>query len=481
MSFQGPGTGLTGTATSLNIGGSAGSLSTTYTAGRILYGAGSGVPTTSSTFFYDSANGRLGIGTASPQTPLHVFSNVGIALSNNSTVVYTGSGTLGYGFGGGVGAGTQFQFRILSQTVNRDNGAGPNFDYGAQGDLVFQRKTNNLFGGGVNDQTYTEVMRIGGATGYVGIGTASPQSPLHIYQTSTGAGVSSLLIGDSPGYANNKTPLSIMLSTLGVGEPMSINMGRTATTSSTFIGYVYTGGGAADYFWIAGYGYAVGSGFNVRNDGRVGIGTTNPSYPLQVTGEAYTSGTVYVGTTSNDPTYYRFNGVNIRSDGRIFSRGSGHSFGIDSSSGTQIQFWTDNGGSRVACGSIASSGSTTYYYQSSDYRLKDNIAPITGALNIISSLNPVTYTWKSDGSPGHGFIAHELQEVVPDAVVGEKDAVDSEGNIKPQGIDKSYLVSYLTAAIQELSAENTTLKTQMSALEARLAALEGTMGSRAGA
>ena len=124
--------------------------------------------------------GNVGIGTTSPQAPLHVFSNVGIALSNNSTVVYTGSGTIGYGYGGGVGAGTQFQFRILSQTVNRDNGAGPNFDYGAQGDLVFQRKTNNLFSGGVNDQTYTEVMRIGGATGYVGIGTTSPQQALDV-------------------------------------------------------------------------------------------------------------------------------------------------------------------------------------------------------------------------------------------------------------------------------------------------------------
>jgi hypothetical protein len=179
------------------------------------------------------------------------------------------------------------------------------------------------------------------------------------------------------------------------------------------------------------------------------------------------SGTVYVGTTNTDPTLGRVNGINLRSDGRIFSRSSGHSFGIDSTSGTQIQFWTDNGSNRVATGAITSSGSTTSYTSASDYRLKENVQPITMAMDVISSLNPVTYTWKSDGSPGHGFIAHELQEVVPDAVVGEKDAVDSDGNIKSQGIDKSYLVSYLTAAIQELSTKNAALEARLAALEAR--------------
>jgi hypothetical protein len=79
---------------------------------------------------------------------------------------------------------------------------------------------------------------------------------------------------------------------------------------------------------------------------------------------------------------------------------------------------------------------------------------------------PVTYTWKADGSVGQGFIAHELQEVVPDCVTGEKDAVNEDGSIKPQGIDTSFLVATLTAAIQELSAKN-------DALEARVAALEG--------
>jgi hypothetical protein len=75
-----------------------------------------------------------------------------------------------------------------------------------------------------------------------------------------------------------------------------------------------------------------------------------------------------------------------------------------------------------------------------------------GALAKVSALKPCTFKWKSDGSEGQGFIAHELQEVCPDAVTGEKDAVDADGNPQYQGIDTSFLVATLTAAIQELTA-----------------------------
>ena len=100
-------------------------------------------------------------------------------------------------------------------------------------------------------------------------------------------------------------------------------------------------------------------------------------------------------------------------------------------------------------GGVTSSGSTTSFLTSSDYRLKDNVAPMTGALAKVAALKPVTYKWKVDGSDGEGFIAHELQEVCPDAVTGEKDAVNEDGSIKPQGIDTSFLVATLTAALQE--------------------------------
>ena len=110
--------------------------------------------------------------------------------------------------------------------------------------------------------------------------------------------------------------------------------------------------------------------------------------------------------------------------------------------------------------------SSVNYVTSSDYRLKENIAPMTGALAKVAALKPVTYKWKVDGSDGQGFIAHELQEVCPDAVSGEKDAVDEDGNIKPQGIDTSFLVATLTAAIQEQQAI-------IQSLTARIEALEG--------
>jgi len=131
--------------------------------------------------------------------------------------------------------------------------------------------------------------------------------------------------------------------------------------------------------------------------------------------------------------------------------------------GTFYHFnFLENGTQR---GSITSNGTATTYGTSSDYRLKENIAPMTGALSTVAQLNPVTYKWKSNGSDGQGFIAHELQAIVPDAVVGEKDAVNEDGSIKPQGIDTSFLVATLTAAIQEQQALITTLTARITALE----------------
>ena len=125
--------------------------------------------------------------------------------------------------------------------------------------------------------------------------------------------------------------------------------------------------------------------------------------------------------------------------------------------GETAQFYRDT----TKVGSISVTTTATSYNTSSDYRLKENVAPMQNALATVAQLNPVTYTWKADGSAGQGFIAHELQAVVPDAVTGEKDAVDEEGNPQYQGVDTSFLVATLTKAIQELNAKVEALEAQL--------------------
>jgi len=143
--------------------------------------------------------------------------------------------------------------------------------------------------------------------------------------------------------------------------------------------------------------------------------------------------------------------------------------------GSRYMQFLNSAGSET--GNINQNGTTTVAYTtSSDYRLKEDIAPMSGALATVSALKPCTYKWKSDGSAGQGFIAHELQEVVPDCVTGEKDAVqtytDEDGNeqtrIKPQGVDTSFLVATLTAAIQELNAKVDAQATTIAELQAKV-------------
>jgi hypothetical protein len=123
--------------------------------------------------------------------------------------------------------------------------------------------------------------------------------------------------------------------------------------------------------------------------------------------------------------------------------------------------------SNASAGNISTTNNSTAYATSSDYRLKKDIAPMTGALAKVAALKPCTYKWKADGSNGQGFIAHELAEVVPDAVIGEKDAVNADGAPKYQGIDVSFLVATLTAALQEAHGLIKDLQARVDALEAK--------------
>ena len=110
-------------------------------------------------------------------------------------------------------------------------------------------------------------------------------------------------------------------------------------------------------------------------------------------------------------------------------------------------------------GGISSGTSSTSFNTTSDYRLKENVVPLTNALNILEQVKPKSFNFIIEPDEvQHGFIAHELQEVLPYAVTGEKDAVDEEGKIRPQQVDYSKLIGLLVGAIQELSARITELE-----------------------
>jgi hypothetical protein len=117
-------------------------------------------------------------------------------------------------------------------------------------------------------------------------------------------------------------------------------------------------------------------------------------------------------------------------------------------------------------GSISITASSTAYNTSSDYRLKENVTDLTGAADRLAQIPVRRFNFIIDPARTvDGFLAHEVQTVIPEAVTGEKDAVDEDGNPEYQAIDQSKLVPLLTAALQEALTEINDLKTRVTALE----------------
>ena len=170
-------------------------------------------------------------------------------------------------------------------------------------------------------------------------------------------------------------------------------------------------------------------------------------------------------TFSNNSSGSYVDKFTIGSNGQPgFDFGSTYAYFNKENTGVIVEFRT--GGS--AKGNIGIGGSDVSYNTSSDYRLKENVAAISDGITRVKQLKPSKFNWISDDTNTliDGFLAHEVSSVVPSAVTGAKDAVDSDSNPVHQVIDQSKMIPLLTAALKEAI-------TKIETLESKVAALEG--------
>ena len=349
------------------------------------------------------------------------YTTNGVAYATSATGLVTGS-TLSYNgtrlLIGGVSAGT-VALSIPAGDITSDVSSG-SFAVGNYGDTssalrLSTRGFTNFITGATDGTNGTEQMRITSVG--LGIKTSSPIAPLTVQ-------------GDSGG-------LSISI------------IGRSTGQNESWL------------YWYKNGGSVLNAGILGDNQGlkfAIGSGATEAA-------RFDTSGNLLVGTTNiGIYSFASATGVNINAAGTIGASSSGTTLFVNrtTSDGAVVGFY--RAGNQV--GTISVTTSATAYNTSSDYRLKNTIAPMTGALAKVAQLKPVTYKWNADNSDGQGFIAHELAEIIPDCVTGQKDAVDADGNPQYQGIDTSFLVATVVAALQEQQALITQLTERITALEA---------------
>jgi hypothetical protein len=390
---------------------------------------------------------RIGNGDAGAVTDavtINSSGNVGVGTSSPSQTLHVVNGTSSGGLIQYDGkSNSEFGLRIQS------NISGGNFesDFANGTTALLDLYANSAVTSGgdllvARTQSATPVFLVKG-NGSVGIGTSSPNTygQLAVYKSS--GNVEAAVVTDGANYATYRVQNSSQRYSMQIRTDQSNAFVIRDETNSA-------------------------NRFAIDTGGSVRIGTT-ASYGLNE------KLALYGTSTANNPT--------IISDKAA----------AGTASSNHILFNNANG----YVGSITTLNSGTAFNTSSDYRLKENVAPMSGSIDRLKQLKPSTWSWVQDGSHGEGFLAHEAQSVVPEAVSGTKDAMrteeyevtpaveatyDEEGNeLTPaveavmgtrevpdyQGIDQAKLVPLLTAALQEAITKIENLETRIEALEAK--------------
>jgi hypothetical protein len=486
---------------------------------------------TSQALFWDASAERLGIGTTSPSANLHIGNTGGAAelwlqRTDGYNAVKLYGSTLGDGQGfkinvnngdrfaidssGNVGIGTDSPSGVLHLRdttphlyIQSDDGqsskllfgdAADNsrggFEYTSSDAMIFM--TNNL----------SEKMRID-SSGNVGIGTSSPSATLHVASSSAkiaeferiGNQVFDLTISDIGEGAGqlwfnaqtNDTGFNFRPKSSGgtntnalyIAPDGDIGIGTSSPTDSYNYGKtldIHGSTGAVTYLRdsdaTSNFGFLAYDGGTTN---RCVIGGGGAAYLRFISagaecGRFDNEGNFLIGKTTHNVNNTQ--GVDITTEGAVVATNDGGVSFLANRTGSDGQtflFRRQN----VTVGSISVTGSATTYATSSDYRLKENVDYDFTALDRVAQLKPARFNFIATPTVTvDGFVAHEVQDIVPEAIIGEKDAVDDEGNPEYQGIDQSKLVPLLTKAIQELSDKVDNQQTIIDDLKTRIETLE---------
>jgi len=244
-------------------------------------------------------------------------------------------------------------------------------------------------------------------------------------------------------------------------EKMRISSGGTVQINGSSVGTLMfqdvTNGASMFYLQNAAY---IGSA--PYNDNKI-IAANSSNISFEAGGgtrmRITSGGDIFMGGISADPSHTVFGSAFVAdSAGRMVLKQS-----LNRSTVGAIQEYYSTSG---AAGQILVTGNTTNFSGTSDYRLKENVTPITDALSRVNQLKPSRFNFIADTNTIiDGFLAHEVQDIVPIAVSGQKDAVNEDGTPNYQGIDQSKIVPLLTAAIQEQQTIIEDLKSRIETLE----------------
>jgi hypothetical protein len=305
------------------------------------------------------------------------------------------------------------------------------------------------------------------STGNVGIGTTSPLLKLNV-------------LGVNGAESGTATPSgSIAIGDMGTNNQL-LTMGVL--------------NGTPNYAWIQSRNSTLANFYTLAlnpSGGNVGIGTSAPSYLLEVAGFTRTQNLrvttdIYLERTSVSPAIV-LDQADIRivnqatgdsntlstqpgylrsSSGFYANTGGGSAMGIGSISGARRLQWDDSLDEVMVLGSnngYKAIGASAFNVRS-DYRLKEDLKESNG-LNEVLKIKTYNFKWIDSEERQDGFIAHELADVLPYVVTGRKDGIREDETIIAQGVDYSKLVPILVKAIQEQQTQIQALKTEINELK----------------